>query len=190
MELGDFPTHEPDESQLLTALRGGSEAAFEHLVKANRARLVAVARRILPEEQDAKDAVQDAFIAAFRSIQHFKGESRLSTWLHRVAVNACLLRLRTRRRRPEHSLGDAHWEALAAPQSANAEQCLQERDDIQRVRSALETLPERHRRILVLRDLEERNTRETAAALSISPGAVKTRLHRARLALRNVLEAA
>jgi RNA polymerase sigma-70 factor (ECF subfamily) len=93
-----------DETELLERLRAGDEAAFEYLVRTQAGRLLAVARRILGSDEEARDAVQDAFLRAFRGLEGFEGGSRLSTWLHRIAVNAALMKLRTRRRKPEESL--------------------------------------------------------------------------------------
>ena len=95
-----------DEQALLARLRAGETAAFEQLIRAYGGRLLAVARRFLPAEEDARDAVQEAFTSAFRSIGRFEGNARLSTWLHRIAVNAALMKLRTRRRKPEESIED------------------------------------------------------------------------------------
>ena len=151
--------------------------------------MLAVARRFLPEEEDARDAVQEAFLAAYRSIGRFEGQSRLSTWLHRVVVNACLMKLRSRRRKPEQSLDLETTARLASPSAENAHSLLEDHQDATGVRAAIATLPESHQRVLVLRDIEERDTRETARVLAISPAAVKTRLHRARTALRSRLQA-
>src|SRR5512134_140219 len=93
-----------DDQALLTRLRSGEPTAFEELVRQQTGKLLAVARRILPTEEDARDAVQDAFMFAFRSLDRFEGHARLSTWLHRIVVNASLMRLRTRRRKREEAL--------------------------------------------------------------------------------------
>ncbi|HKR65409.1 MAG TPA: sigma-70 family RNA polymerase sigma factor, partial [Thermoanaerobaculia bacterium] len=85
-------------------LQSGDAAAFEELVRTHGPRLLRVARRILMSEEDARDAVQDAFVAAFKSIGKFNAQSQLSTWLHRVVINASLMRLRTKKRRPEEDI--------------------------------------------------------------------------------------
>src|SRR6185436_15339591 len=92
------------EADLLIALRAGRADAFEHLVRAHSGRMLSVCRRILRNDEEAKDAVQEAFLSAFRSIQSFEGTCRLGTWLHRIAVNASLMRLRSKKRRPEESI--------------------------------------------------------------------------------------
>src|SRR6187402_14143 len=92
------------EADLLKALRSGQEAAFDTLVRAHSGRMLAVCRRILRNEEEAKDAVQEAFLSAFRGLAKFEGGSLLGTWLHRIAVNASLMRLRSRKRRPEESI--------------------------------------------------------------------------------------
>ena len=93
-----------DEKALLARLRAGENAAFEQLIRVYGGRLLAVARRFLPVEEDARDAVQEAFLNAFRSLDRFEGGSRVSTWLHRIAVNAALMKLRSKRRKPERSI--------------------------------------------------------------------------------------
>ena len=92
------------ESALLERLRAGEAAAFERLVREQGGRMLAVARRFLREDEDARDAVQDAFLSAFRSLDSFEGQAKLSTWLHRIVVNAALMKLRARKRRPEESI--------------------------------------------------------------------------------------
>jgi len=92
------------ESDLVARLRAGDEAAYAELVRTQGGRMFAVARRLLRSDDDAADAVQEAFVSAFRAIASFEGGARLSTWLHRIVVNAALMKLRTRARRPEVSI--------------------------------------------------------------------------------------
>src|SRR6187397_2349810 len=93
-----------DEAALVAQLRAGDEAAYEQVVRTYGGRLLAVARRIVGSEEDARDVVQDAFLNAFKSFSRFEGNAKLSTWLHRIVVNAALMRLRTRKRKPEQSI--------------------------------------------------------------------------------------
>src|SRR5688500_20390759 len=93
-----------DETTLIAQLRAGDEAAFEQVVRQYGGRLLAVARRIVGTEEDARDVVQDAFLNAFKSFDRFEGNAKLSTWLHRIVVNAALMKLRTRKRKPEQSI--------------------------------------------------------------------------------------
>jgi RNA polymerase sigma-70 factor (ECF subfamily) len=135
-------------------------------------------------------------LSAYRSIDKFEAHSRVSTWLHRIVVNAGLMKLRTRRRKPEESIEpllptfreDGHYRD-ELPSWAAASDETAERNETQRiVREAILNLPEAYREVVVLRDIEEQDTASTAAALGITPNAVKIRLHRARQALRTQLE--
>lgn len=191
------PAHPPpDERHLVSALRSGDEAAFEILVKDHGARLLAVARRLLRAEEDARDAVQDAFLAAFRSIGQFHETSRLSTWLHRIVVNSCLMKMRTRRRRPEDPIedflprfqDDGHQVRPSVAWESPSDVLLERSEIRALVRRSIDRLPEGYRTVLVLRDLEELDTRETARVLETTETAVKVRLHRARQALRELLD--
>lgn len=186
----------PDDRELLARLRAGEEEAFEEWVRDQSGRMLAVARRFLPVEEDARDAVQGAFLSAFRALEGFQGDARLSTWLHRIVVNACLMKLRTRRRKPEQSieellpgyLEDGHLERPASPWRAETLDAA-ERSELRGLLEAkIQELPQGHRDVLLLRDIEGLDTEETAQLMEISPGAVKTRLHRARQALRTLLE--
>lgn len=192
----DPPAQDADEKALLARLRAGENAAFEQLIRAYGGRLLAVARHFLPVEEDARDAVQEAFTSAFRSIERFEGNARLSTWLHRIVVNAALMKLRTRRRKPEQSiedllpgfLEDGHLERPASPWRKSGLEGL-ELDELRGLmHEKIQALPENYRNVLLLRDIEELDTQETAELMGISEGAVKTRLHRARLALHELLE--
>lgn len=190
------PSPDPDEASLLTGLRAGDEDAFARLVTLHGGRMLAVARRLLGNEDEARDALQEAFVAAFRNLDGFAGQARLSTWLHRIAVNAALMRIRRRRARPEEPiepllptfLADGHQAAPAVSWAENAEQLVARREVRALVRRSIDRLPPTYRTVLVLRDLEELDTGEVAARLGISPNAVKVRLHRARQALRGLLD--
>jgi RNA polymerase sigma-70 factor (ECF subfamily) len=194
LSTGGAPRDE--EAERLARLRSGDDSAFADWVRRESPRLLAVARRILRSEDEASDAVQDAFLSAWRHLASFEGGSRLSTWLHRIAVNAALMRLRSRRRRREQPIEDLlpvfaedghHAEPVS---SFGAEECPLERAELRAaVRECIDRLPESHRIALVLRDIEGLDTAEAAAALGVRPEALKMRLHRARLALRTLLAA-
>lgn len=184
------------EAELLARLRAGDDGAFEELIRRYGPQLLAVIRRYLPEESDAQDALQEALLSVFKAIDRFQGDSSLATWLHRISVNAALMRLRTRRRRPERAIEDllpqfaqdghrteprSNWSVRPDAAAENAELRAV-------VRGAIDELPESYRTILLLRDIEERSTEEVADLLELSIANVKTRLHRARQALRELLD--
>lgn len=190
------PPLPPEELELLGRLRCGDDDAFEALVRAHTGRMLATARRLVRNEEDARDVVQEAFAAAWKALPAFAGQSRLGTWLHRITVNAALMKLRSQRRRPELFLEElapglddeprtatAHEPAFAPPDAG-----VRHRELARVLHDALARLPEDYRTAIELRDLEERDTEETARLLGTTPGAVKTRLHRARQALRALLE--
>ena len=187
-------TPSPD-SLLLARLRAGDEGAFDELVRSTAPRLLATLRRMLRSDEDARDALQESYFAAFRALERFEGQAKLSTWLHRIAVNTALMRLRSRRRRPEASIDellprfDADGHRVLEPTCSrpSAEEELDEGQRRAAVRVAVDRLPELHRTVLVLRDLEGLGSEETARVLGISVDAAKMRLHRARQALRTLL---
>ena len=178
---------------LVRRLQRGDEAAFEELVRNHGGRLLSVARRFLGASEDAQDAVQEAFIRAFKAIHTFEERAQLHTWLHRILVNTALMKLRERRRKPEESIDD-----LLPTFAADGHQTVESREwsdalferkeTASIVRDAIATLPESYRIVLVLRDLEERDTAETARMLGTTATVVKVRLHRARQALRTLLD--
>ena len=184
-----------DEATLVAQLRAGDEAAFEQVVRAYGGRLLAVARRIVGSEEDARDVVQDAFLNAFRSLNRFEGTAKLSTWLHRIVVNAALMRLRTRKRKPEQSietllpafLEDGHYEERFKSWDEPVDKLMERAENRALVRKQIDALPEGYRTVLVLRDIEGLDTEETANVLGLSVNATKIRLHRARQALRTML---
>lgn len=184
------------EAHLLERLRRGEDEAFEQLVRQHSSHLLATARRLLRSEHDAQDAVQDAFLSAFKSIGQFTGSAKLSTWLHRIVVNVALMKLRSRRRRPEESIDEllphfdaqGEWMTKVTSWETSTEQLLQRQETRALVRQCIDCLPDSSRTVLLLRDIEELDTEETADLLGITPNAVKIRLHRARQALRTLLE--
>ncbi|HKD12644.1 MAG TPA: sigma-70 family RNA polymerase sigma factor [Thermoanaerobaculia bacterium] len=185
------------ESGWLARLRDGDASAFEWLVREHGGRLLSVARRFLRDEEDARDAVQETFLSAYRSIGDFAGGSRLSTWLHRIVINACLMRLRTRRRKPEERIddllprfaADGHQENHPTLWWEGSAEAMIERSQTRAiVRQAIDRLSDPYRTVLLLRDIEEISTGEAARLLGVTENAVKIRLHRARQALRTLLE--
>lgn len=194
LENTDPPT--PDETQLLVQLRAGDPAAFEKLVRAYGGRLLAVAHRFLHNEDEARDVLQDALLSAFKALDRFEGNARLSTWLHRIVVNTSLMRLRSRRRSLEEPidellpkfLEDGHQALPAESWRDSSEMMLEREQTCSLVRRCIERLPDSYRTVLLLRDIEELDTEEAARLLGVTPNAVKVRLHRARQALRSLLD--
>lgn len=181
------------ETGLVARLKAGDDRAFEEMVRAYGGRLLAVARRLLRNDEDARDAVQDAFCSAFRALSGFQENSRLSTWLHRIVVNAALMRMRSRSRRPEESLEDLlpafdeTGHRVTGPTPDGPVEELLRKEDGARVRAAIDRLPDSWRTALLLRDIEEMDTENVAGLLGITPNAVKIRVHRARQALLGIL---
>jgi RNA polymerase sigma-70 factor (ECF subfamily) len=186
-----------DQEALLVGLRANNPGAYEQLVRQTGGKLLAVARRILGNEADAHEAVQDAFLSAVRAMDTFDGaKASLNTWLHRIAINAALQKLRSKRRKPERSIDDllpsfaedGHQAAPVMDWRETSDLAAQRRETRQLVRHAIDQLPDAFREVLLLRDIEGLDTEETAQFLGINAGAVKTRLHRARQALRTLLD--
>lgn len=192
------PAPSPDtvESELVDGLRAGEDRAFARLVEAHGGRMLAVARRIAASEEDARDAVQEAFIQAFRKIDSFQGRARLSTWLHRIVVNAALMGRRRGKARPEEPiepllpvfLDDGHPTVRFSAWDPDALERLETEEVRAFVRRAILELPESYRNVLWWRDIEEKTTAEVADALGVTENAVKIRLHRARQALRTRID--
>ncbi|HSF19810.1 MAG TPA: sigma-70 family RNA polymerase sigma factor [Vicinamibacteria bacterium] len=190
------PYPRPDEAEIIARLRTGDEAAFEELVRTHGRKLLALCRRLLSNEEDARDVVQETFVAAFRSLDGFRADARLGTWLSRIAVNYSLMRLRSRRRKPEQSieellpkfLADGHQTRESSSWGAPADRVIERQEVVALVRGQIDRLPERYRTVLLLRDIEELDTESVAKVLGVTHNTVKVRLHRARQALRGLLE--
>jgi RNA polymerase sigma-70 factor (ECF subfamily) len=190
------PQQYGEEAALVVRLRRQDQAACEEFVRRYSGRMLATARRLLRSDDDAADAVQEAFLSAFRSIDRFEGNSQLGTWLHRIVVNACLMKLRAKARVPEVSIETLlpafnswghHVRGVPSWRKLPIDELLTE-ETRALVRRCIDMLPEDFRTILLLRDIEELSTEEAAGVLDITVGSAKVRLHRARQALRTLLE--
>ena len=191
--------HDPD-AEIIAGMRAGDARAFEQMVRAHVGPLRAVALRLLKHEDDAADAVQEAFLNAFRNFDKFRGDAKLATWLHRIVVNAALGRLRKRKREASRGEVIEIGELLPRfrdngypihfhqPWTQTTEELASRAETRDQVRQMIDKLPDNYRTVLILRDIEELSTAETARLLELAPGTVKVRLHRARQALRNLLE--
>jgi RNA polymerase sigma-70 factor (ECF subfamily) len=172
----------PDRSdaELLRAHADGDRWAFDELVRRHRDRMWAVALRTLRDPDEAADALQDALISAYRAAGAFRAESAVTTWLHRIVVNACLDRIRRRQARPTVQLP-----AEGPGEPAEARDRLAERDTAMAIDAALGELPVEQRSAIVLVDIEGYSVAETALLLNVAEGTVKSRCARgrARLAL-------
>ena len=168
---------EPDDADraLLTAHVAGDKHAFDQLIRQHRQRMWAVAVRTLGDPEEAADAVQDACLSAYRAAASFRGDSRVTTWLHRIVVNACLDRARRRAVRPTVPLPDQPM--------ADRRDLLAEREIALGVQDALQALPEDQRFAIVLVDLEGFSVDDAAAVLGVPAGTVKSRCFRGRARL-------
>ena len=185
----------PSDAELIARVATGSQSAFEELVRVHGGQMTSVARRFLRCDEDVNDAIQDALICVFRNASRFEGHSRLSTWLHRITVNACLMKLRSQRRRNEIKIEEllptfdetGHQTEHVTPWSDGPLGEASRQEIRLRVRECIDRLPDDYRTVLLLRDIEQLDTDETAKLLNCSGACVKTRLHRARQALRSLL---
>jgi len=176
-----------DDADLLARHVAGDTDAFAELVRRHRDRLWAVALRTLGDREEAADAVQDALVSVFRAAHTFRGQSAVTTWLHRITVNACLDRARKAASHRTSSVTDEkQFEELLEPhESADAPA---ERGELHReLLRALATLPPEQRAALVLVDMQGYPVAEAAAVLDVPPGTVKSRCARGRARLLPLL---
>jgi len=178
---------------LVHAAKAGDVSAFESLVKKYDRNVFRIANHITHNREDAEDVVQDAFLKAYENLEQFQGQSKFYTWLVRIAVNEALMKLR--KRRPERTVSldeDVKTEEDSLPRevadwSPNPEQQYSQTELKDILTRTIQGLPPGFRTVFVLRDVEGLSTEETAEALDLSIPAVKSRLLRARLQLRDRL---
>jgi RNA polymerase sigma-70 factor (ECF subfamily) len=172
---------------LIRRARDGDTAAFGELVERHQTRIYAVCLRILADPEEARDAAQDAFITAFRKLRQFRGDAAFTTWLHRIAVNACYDALRRAKRRPlPHAVDTAVDDRTPEPGPPSPDPADEIAGTVDVIR-ALASIPEDFRVVLVLADVEDLPYEEIARALEIPVGTVKSRVHRGRIALGRAL---
>ncbi|HZI96464.1 MAG TPA: RNA polymerase sigma factor SigM [Actinomycetales bacterium] len=178
----DGPAHD---SELMAAHVAGDPDAFAELVRRHTDRLWAVAVRTLRDPDEAADAVQDALVSAFRSAAGYRGDAAVTTWLHRIVVNACLDRLRRAKSRPTVPLPEDGRERPDVQRPVRDEHAATEtRLDVS---AALARLPDHQRAALVLVDMEDMAVAEAAVVLGVAEGTVKSRCARGRAALAEIL---
>lgn len=184
-----------NEQQVLDGMRRGDDDAYEQVFRRYGGRMLATARRLLGNDEDARDAVQEAMLSAFRAVGRFEGGAQIGTWLHRIVVNAALMRMRSKRRKPEASIedllpdyqGDGH-RLLKAEGDPYPDQIVERDQLLALLRSCVPELPDGYRQVYLLRDVEEMSNEEVALAMGLTPNAVKIRLHRARQALMTLVQ--
>ncbi|MET4040093.1 RNA polymerase sigma factor [Bradyrhizobium sp. RT6a] len=181
------------EAELVERARGRDEAALREIMQANNRRLYRLARGILRSDSEAEDVVQETYVRAFTHLDGFRGESGLSTWLSRIAINEALGRARSARPHVElGSVPEATLEAqiikFPASPAGDPERTMAQREIQRVVERAIDELPDVFRMVFVARVMEGMNIEETAELLGVKPETVKTRLHRARTMLRENVE--
>lgn len=184
-----------EDQRLVEALQSGEEGAVEELVDRYGGWIHRVARRLLDDPRDAEEVTQDVLLVVVRKIQTFKGDAAFSSWLYRIAVNAAYQRLRAKRARPEVSLepflpvfdGEGRHVQPVVDWSHQLDDPAAAQEARAAIERSLSRLPEEHRIVILLHDVEGLPNEEVAATLGLSVAAVKSRVHRARLFLRQQL---
>jgi RNA polymerase sigma-70 factor (ECF subfamily) len=194
MLQGFTPELTASDETLAARSRDGASSAFAVLVSRYQERIYRLVARMSGNASDAEEITQETFLRAHRGIGSFRGESLFRTWLYRIALNQALMHKRAARRRPQQSLevvapwgGDEDSAMAGTEPLEGADDLVDQKNLVERVRGALTQLDESHRAALVLRDLEGLSSEEAAEVLGISPNAVRQRAHRARLGLRELL---
>lgn len=193
--LSQAPAAEAPDAELARRVAAGEPAAFEALMRRHNRTLFRTARAILRDDTEAEDALQEAYLQAFRAIGSFRGEAKLSTWLARIVANEALMRLRKRTRRAEivplqPGLPESELNEIPDANMDHTPERSAQRIEMRRLLEAeIDSLPDDYRVVFVLRAVEELSVEETAAALRIPPATVRSRLFRARSLLREGLAA-
>jgi len=184
------------DEELVARARNKDFAAFEQLLDRYEDKIFRLAYRFVRNETEAKEVLQDTFLSIWRKLDTFKGDSQFGSWLYRVAANTALMRLRAQRRHPEVSTEelpvgylDSYGQLpMAGENWARRPDDELQSDELRRhIQTAVDGLPEIYRTVFLLRDVEGMSTEETGEILGISVPTVKTRLHRARIALRDTI---
>ena len=185
---GGMPRDE--DARLVSQARGGDMGAFETLVKKYEGKVYGIALNMLVNKEDARDAAQEAFIKVYRALPGFRGDSKFTTWLHRITNNVCLDYLRKRDRFTVSLDGEADDDGEAKSRDIPADfdvgAAVESAEFRTFVRRAMDQLPEQHRMMIVMRDMQDLSYTEIASLLELPEGTVKSRINRARKHLRDV----
>ncbi len=177
-----------DERELIARLQKRDEAAFEELIRQYEKKVYTLCFRMCGNSEDAEEAAQDAFLALWRGIDRFRQESSLSTWIYRLATNACIDTLRRRKKQSGSvSLDDEELFVDAVDTSPQPQETVEHRETQKLLQEGLSALPEEYRKVLILREIEGLSYTEIAESASIELGTVKSRISRGRSLLRNFL---
>jgi RNA polymerase sigma-70 factor, ECF subfamily len=176
------------DQEIVARCRNGDWEAFAELVLKYQSRVLTLAMRILDNRSEAEDIAQDIFVKVFQSLHDFRGASRFSTWLYRITVNHCLNHLRRRARQQQTLVGTDAEEWMQESPTSNPHQTLEQKERWGLVQAKLQLLSPEHRTIILLRDFEGLSYEEIADVLQLESGTVKSRLHRARMELKALLE--
>ncbi len=187
---------DPDSAELLSRIRADAPGAFDEFVARFGGRIYAFGMKFCGEREDAKDVLQDTLLQAYRSLRDLEHAAAMTSWLYRVAANACLMKRRKGKFEPEREIsleellprsGEGAGAQIPDPAALPHDNAVRAETKA-RVQNAIGDLPPAYRIVLVMRDMEQLSTQEVADALSLEISAVKMRLHRARLMLRKSLE--
>jgi RNA polymerase sigma-70 factor, ECF subfamily len=181
-----------DDHRLIADCLKGETAAFGELVRRYQDRLFNTVFRLVDSAEDAQDVVQEAFLHAYQSLDRFKGDAQFFTWLYRIAVNSAISLKRKQRsivslhadREGQGSIPEPH----DLSENSQPDQALERADEERRIQAALNRLSPEHRAVLILKDLEDQKYETMAEILQVPIGTIRSRLHRARLELREILE--
>ncbi len=177
-----------NERELIARLQKRDEAAFEELIRQYEKKVYTLCFRMCGNSEDAEEAAQDAFLALWRGIDRFRQESSLSTWIYRLATNACIDTLRRRKKQSGSvSLDDEELFVDAVDTSPQPQETVEHRETQKLLQEGLSALPEEYRKVLILREIEGLSYTEIAESASIKLGTVKSRISRGRSLLRNFL---
>jgi RNA polymerase sigma-70 factor (ECF subfamily) len=178
-----------EERQLIAECLQGRTEAFGDLVRMYQDRLYNAVFRYLDNAEDARDVVQEAFLSAYQALQNFKGDSRFFTWLYRIAMNHAIDLKRKHKVVLRLEVGqDEESQPHDKSELSRPEEIAERSEDVARLQQALTLVSGEHRNVLVLKDIEGMKYEEMAEALGVPIGTIRSRLHRARLELRDVLE--
>jgi len=184
------------ENHLIDKLLINDNKAYDRLVRDYSSKMYAIARRLLRNESDAEECLQKSFIQVFKKIERFRRDSSLDTWLHRITVNYALMMLRAQKKQQTTSLEgftqhyNEYGERTTFTNNSgnNLESFFEQQETQMSINEFIRSLPEKYCNVILLRDIQELSTKDTAEILAISEAAVKTQLHRGRLLLKALIE--